>query len=217
MKVATTPAAAESLRGAAAFHRAVAHPVIVAPLDVHDGGEADVRLIYPWHDGEVLNAATHRGSDRAGLGRFQAQPLDVVLCAITSILEAHLAVAAQGFVAVDLYDGSFLWDAATTTMRLIDLDEYRPGPFTVPGERLPGSLSYLAPEELRRGGVIDERTTVFGLGRTIHHLLDSSDGWRGPVRARDVIVRATAGDPDLRFPSVAELVAAWVRVVRRSG
>jgi hypothetical protein len=216
VKVACSPTGAASLRRAATFHHAVTHPVIVAPLDVHDAG-GDLRLVYPWHDGEVLNAATRRGSDRAGLVRFRAQPLDLVVGAVSSILDAHLAVAAAGFVAVDLYDGSFLWDAATATMRLIDLDEYRPGPFTVPGARLPGSLSYLAPEELQHGGVIDERTTVFGLGRTIHHLLDSSDGWRGPGSARSVVATATSDDPDQRFPSVAEMVAAWRSVVQQSG
>jgi serine/threonine-protein kinase len=89
-----------------------------------------------WYDGEVLNAATRQGSNRAGLHRFRTEALGTVCGAVTAIRDAHRAVAAAGFVAVDLYDGSFLWDGATGTMRLIDLDEYRPGPFTVPGERL---------------------------------------------------------------------------------
>lgn len=157
----------------------------------------------------MLNAATRHGSDRSGLVRFQTQPLDVVLGAAASILDAHLAVAAAGFVAVDLYDGTLLWDEATETMRLIDLDEYRPGPFAVSGERLPGSLRYMAPEELRQGGLTDERTTVFGLGRALHHLLAGPDRWRGSFHQRDVIAGATRTDPDLRFASVAEFVAAW--------
>lgn len=209
VKVPTTEAAARSLRRAIAFHQVVRHPVIVAPIHVHDGGGEDVRLTYPWHDGEVLNAANSEGSDRSGLVRFQAQPFDVVQRAVASILDAHLAVVAAGFVAVDLYDGNFLWDRAARTMRLIDLDEYRPGPFTVPGDRLPGSLSYMAPEELRHGATIDERTTVFGLGRSIHHLFDHHDGWRGSAHQRDVVTNATQADPGRRFASVADLVAAW--------
>lgn len=208
-KVATTSEAAVSLRRANCFHEAVHHPAIVAPRQVHDSGNGDVQLIYPWHDGDVLNAATMHGSDRSGLVRFQTQPINVVLNAVATILDAHLAVVAAGFVAVDLYDGCFLWDPATTAMRLIDLDEYRPGPFTVPGRRLPGSLSYLAPEELRRGGTIDERTTVFGLGRTIHHLLNSADGWRGSDHQLSVAATASATDPGHRFPSVAALIDVW--------
>jgi serine/threonine-protein kinase len=209
VKVATTPEAADSLRRAVDFHAAVQHPAIVAPIEVHDGGGIDVRLISTWHDGEVLNAATSRGSDRSGLARFRTEPLEVVRRAVATILDAHLAVAAAGFVAVDLYDGCFLWDTATRTMRLIDLNKYRPGPFEVPGDRLPGSLRYLAPEERQHGGRIDERTTVFGLGRTLQHLLDHPDGWRGTAHERTVIGRATDPDPRRRFASVAELVDAW--------
>ena len=50
-------------------------------------------------------------------------------------------------------------------MWLVDLDEYRQGPFTVEVDRLPGSDRYMAPEEWERGATIDERTTVFNLGR----------------------------------------------------
>jgi serine/threonine-protein kinase len=67
----------------------------------------------------------------------------------------------------------------------------------------------MAPEELRPGGVIDERTTVFNLGRTIRHLLDGSHGWRGSARQGLVAGRATETDTALRFTSVAELFEAW--------
>ena len=116
-----------------------------------------------------------------------------MVAAIDAVIDAHLAVVAAGFVAVDLYDGCFLYDPASTTMRLIDLDEYRPGPFVVDVERLPGSGRYMAPEERTRGATIDERTTVFNLGRSIEQLLDHADGWRGTPAQR-----AVADDRDAR-------------------
>jgi serine/threonine protein kinase len=166
-------------------------------------------LVYPWHDGEVLHQATADGSDRSALARFQRLPAATVRSAIGVVLDAHLAVAAAGFVAVDLYDGCFLFDHASATLRLIDLDEYRPGPFVLEDDRLPGSRRYMAPEEWRRGARIDERTTVFTLGRVIHHLLDGTDGWRGTPAERAVSDRATATDPGERFASVDRLVLAW--------
>ena len=72
-------------------------------------------------------------------------------------------MAAAGFVSVDLYDGCFLYDFDRHEMRLIDLDEYRPAPFVVDAERLPGSRRYMAPEEFQRGVTIDERTMAFHL------------------------------------------------------
>lgn len=47
-------------------------------------------------------------------------------------------------------DGCFLYDDERLAMHLVDLDEYRPGPFTVTADRLPGSSRYMAPEECRR-------------------------------------------------------------------
>ena len=45
-------------------------------------------------------------------------------------------------------------------------------------------MSYMAPEEFVRGAVIDERTTVFNMGRMIQHLLTSGDVWRGTAQQR---------------------------------
>lgn len=99
-------------------------------------------------------------------------------------------------------------------MRLIDLDEYRPGPFVLDADRLPGSGRYMAPEESVRGSLIDQRTTVHVLGRTLHHLLDSPTGWRGTVRERTVVDRATEADPRHRHRhrTVAELLDDWSAV-----
>jgi len=150
-----------------------------------------------------------RGSDRSALDRFRRLPVTDVERALDRILDAHLVVAAAGWVAVDLYDGCFLYDFDASLMQLVDLDEYRPGPFVLDSERLPGSRSYMAPEELTRGARIDERTMVHALGRTLYHLLDSPDGWRGTDRRRTVADRASDPDPDRRHPDVAALVAAW--------
>jgi serine/threonine-protein kinase len=205
VKTATTPAAHESLGRAILFHHSVRHPVIVAPIDVVDTPDRR-QLIYPWHDGVVLNHATVNGSDRSGLDRFHHQHSSDILGAIDAILDAHETVAAAGFVSVDLYDGCFLYDFDCRTMRLIDLDEYRPGPFIVEGDRLPGSTRYMAPEELVHGATIDDRTTVFHLGRTASQLL----GERNLSGAqREVVGAATRTDPVTRHRSVAAMAAAW--------
>lgn len=56
-------------------------------------------------------------------------------------------------------------------MRVIDLDSYSKGPFRNQMGRMFGSERFMAPEEHRLGAWIDERTTVFTLGRTVHHLV----------------------------------------------
>lgn len=197
VKVPVELRAAASLRRAVAVHAAVRHPAII-PLARTMSSDLGPALVYPWVDGEVLH-----GPDGA-LDRFRALPLWEALPAVDSIFDAHLRVAAAGFVSVDLYDGCFIYDFSRGRMWVCDLDEYRPGPFRVDGDRSPGSRRFMAPEELRSGAVIDERTAVFHLGRTAAVLL----GDRCPAAA-PVVATATADEPDERYPTVAGLVAAW--------
>lgn len=217
VKTATTAAAAVSMRRGLVVHAAVEHEAIVAPTAAYALASGELAVVYPWRDGGVLYPADPRGAavrtDPAGaMARFRALPVAEVEAGLDAVLDAHLAVTAAGFVAVDLYDGCLLYDFAASRMRLVDLDEYRPGPFTLEAERLPGSTRFMAPEEFRRGAVIDERTTVFNLGRTLRLLLDAGDtedAWRGTDRQLAVTARATHPDPAWRHPTVAALTAAW--------
>mgnify|MGYP001820833990 CR=1 FL=1 len=208
VKVATTSAARASLRNAIRFHEAVRHPSIVRPEQA--SADATVALVYPWIDGSVLNHATTAGSDRSALSRFRSLPLPAVETAVSTVLHAHLAVAQAGFVSVDFYDGAMLYNFDRNTMHLIDLDEYRPAPFQVSTDRLPGSRSYMAPEEWSQGALIDERTMVFAMGRTVHHLLCADDQhWRGNAKQRALVTTATKADPAKRFDSISALLAHW--------
>jgi serine/threonine-protein kinase len=208
VKKATTPTARVSLVRAAQLHSAVQHLAIVRPERIFRGPDGPA-LVYPWRNGRVLNQATADGTDRTALANFQRLPISDVEAALDAILDAHRTVAAAGFVAVDLYDGCFLYDFTARRMQLIDLDEYRPGPFILDADRLPGSRRYMAPEEFVRGAVIDQRTTVYTLGRTLHHLLDSPTGWRGTAAQRAVADRATRASAADRYSDVAAMARAW--------
>jgi serine/threonine-protein kinase len=139
VKTSTTPQAAESLKRAVRLHRKVSHPVLVALTEAFMSEDGALTLIYPWCEGRPV---------REHLGEFHSLPIAVRAGAVGALIDAHLAIAKAGFVAVDLYDGCFLYDFEHHTTRLIDIDEYRPGPFVVEGDRLPGSRRFIAPEEL---------------------------------------------------------------------
>lgn len=174
-------------------------------------------LVYPWVDGEVLYGAPVSGRarriDPAGPhARFRSLPLSEILAAIETVFDAHIVIAEAGFVAVDLYDGCFIYDFDERRMYLCDLDEYRPGPFVVEEERLPGSTRFMAPEEWARGATIDQRTTVYNLARAALVLLDTGDldgSFRGSVTALAILNRAARDEPDARFPTVEAFVTEW--------
>ena len=146
------------------------------------------------------------GGDRSALERFRQLPGEEIHRALDAVLDAHVAIAAAGWISVDLYDGCLLYDFDGRRLHLIDLDEYWPGAFVLDADRLPGSRRYMAPEEWARGATIDERTTVHHLGRTLQQLLTDD---RATCRERAVAARATDPDPDGRHPTVAALVADW--------
>ena len=219
VKTAIEARAGPSLRRAVALHRAVAHPAIIPLLGTVTTDEGPA-LVYPWVDGEVL----YRGGGRAARldpegphARFRSLPVDDFLAALDAVFEAHLALAAAGFVGVDLYDGCLIYDFAARRVHLCDLDEYRAGPFVVDTDRLPGSTRFMAPEERRRGATVDQRTTVFNLGRTARVHLDTGDldgEFRGDPAVRAVLDRATRPLAAERYPTVEDFMSAWWRAMR---
>ena len=200
------------LENAIRFHAAVRHPAIVplaATLRARDG----LALVHPWRAGEVLNdpllpGGMHRDDPGSSLSRFRALSVPEIVGALDAIVDAHVAVARAGFVAVDFYDGAIMYDFAARAVHLVDLDSYSP-PYTLDRDRQFGSTRFMAPEESQRGAAIDERATVFTLGRTAFVLLGEANGWRADPRRRDVALRATAPRPADRFATVAELDRAW--------
>ena len=75
---------------------------------------------------------------------------------------------------MDFYDGAMIYDFDRHRVHAIDLDSYHMGPFTNRMGRMFGSTRFMAPEEFELEATIDERTTVFTMGRTAAVLI--SDG-----------------------------------------
>jgi serine/threonine-protein kinase len=125
-KWATDTTAVAHLESAVRFHRAVTHPAIVA-LRSAIRTPSGLAVVHDWADGEVVNdplvlrGPPARPSDSA-FARFRNLPTNQILAAIDTILDAHVAVTDAAFVAVDLYDGCFIYDFDRRTMRLCDLD-----------------------------------------------------------------------------------------------
>ncbi|MGE4062793.1 MAG: hypothetical protein AB7E79_05445 [Rhodospirillaceae bacterium] len=192
--------------------QAVSHPALVELRGVAESAWGPM-LIYDWVNGELVGGSSRRNDPESAFQRFRRRPVDELRAAIDVILDAHLKLCAGGWVACDFYDGAILYDFAARKVRLIDLDSYHFGPFTNDMGRLFGSTRFMAPEEFERGARIDERTTVFNLGRMISEFLGggnlSAESFRGHPQQHLIMVKACRPNPDDRYQSVAELVRAW--------
>ena len=225
VKSARTALARASLERAETLHRAIRHRALPPLLRTGASLEGPFH-VYEAVPGEVLyddvtmeGDAGRRHPDSAH-ACFRSLPVGRILDVLDTIFEVHVLLAEAGFVAVDFYDGSILYDFKEHQTWLCDLDEYRPGPFVLEETRLPGSSRFMAPEEFVRGSRIDQRANVFALGRTAAVLLGDghvgSPAWRGSDECEAVARRATALNPEDRFHSVSAFRDAWADA-RREG
>lgn len=194
------------LRNAARLAASCTHPALTRLRDAIESPSGPL-LVYDWFDGELVGAPRARRDDPASaFQRFRRLPAATITRALETIFDLHVAL---GWIASDFYDGCLLYDFATGELRVMDLDSYRDAPFVNDMGRMFGSTRFMAPEEFERGAAIDERTTVFNLGRAAFVFLGERDGFRGTPAQLAAATRACEPDPARRFQTAAELTAAF--------
>jgi serine/threonine-protein kinase len=199
------PVRVARLRNAVAIAASCTHRAL-SVLDHVIESPSGPLLIYDWFDGELLGVPSERRDDpTSSFARFRALPAPAIAAALTTIYELHAQLACDGWVAVDFYDGCLMYNFASQELRVIDLDMYSHGPFMNNMGRMFGSTRFMAPEEFEMGARIDERTTVFNLGRAAFVFL----GERGTAAQRAAATRACSPDPADRFATVEGFLAAW--------
>ena len=74
----------------------------------------------------------------------------------------------KGYIAVDFYDGSIMYDFSTNRTTICDIDFFQKVPvINDRGTEWFGTKRFKAPEEYIKGSVIDEQTNIFTLGALI--------------------------------------------------
>jgi serine/threonine-protein kinase len=192
------------LRNAVRLARAVSDPALPALRNVIESAEGPL-LVYDWVDGELLGTSASRRSDPASaFARFLVLAPNERAAALDAVFRLHLTLARQGWIASDFYDGSLIYDFDRCRMHVVDLDSYRDAPFANERGRMFGSTRFMAPEELVLGATIDERTTVFTMGRTVAQFLAL-----GTPAIERLVARACDADPARRFETMADFYGAW--------
>jgi len=207
------PARVALLENAARLAASFTHPALPSLRCVASSAWGPM-LIRDWAEGELVHAPAERRDDpTSAFQRFRRLPPAELAGAIGVILDVHVGLCARGWVACDFYDGALIYDFAERRISLVDLDSYSSGPFVNDMGRMFGSTRFMAPEEFERGAVIDERTTVFTLGRTMSVFLGDGGLGRSAFRGNDAQHAAMAGacrpDPGDRIQTMSELARAW--------
>ncbi len=192
-----------SLRNAARLAKTASHHTLPKLHQVIESPTGPM-LVYDWVSGDLV---------RSSLDRIRSLPASEITTLLTDIYDLHRHLVSLGWIAVDFYDGAMIYDFDRHRVHAIDLDSYHTGPFTNHMGRMFGSRRFMAPEEFELGATIDERTTVFTMGRTAAVLMSDGsldrDPFKGTDNQYDVILRACAKHLNDRIQSLAELHATW--------
>lgn len=192
------------LQNAARLARSVSDPATPALRNVVESPEGPF-LVYDWVDGELVGTTRARRTDpTTAFARFRALDPHERAAALDSVFRLHVKLAERCWIASDFYDGSLIYDFARRRIYVMDMDSYRDGPFTNDMGRMFGSDRFMAPEEYELGARIDERTTVFTMGKMVAQFLSlGTDALNG------LIARACDPAPQRRFATMAEFYEAW--------
>lgn len=182
---------------------------------------AGYAAVFEWFEGECLHShwlftgEAKLNHPESPFYRYKQLSVEKRLTSLDVIFAFHEHVELQGYVAVDFYDGSILYNFANDETRICDIDFYRPKPTVNDlGENFWGSSRFKSPEEFILGAPIDEVTNVFNMGATAFVLLGgasdrSFEKWEASQAHYDIALRAVSLKREQRFQSVAEFKLAW--------
>ncbi len=201
------------LRNAVQLAQSTDHPALCRLYQVIESPHGPL-LVYEWIDGELIGTPSARRADPdSPYQRFRVLPVAGILPALDLIFDLHAYLAEKGWIASDFYDGCLLYDFSQQTLRIMDLDTYHQWSFTNTMGRMFGSSRFMAPEEFQLGTRIDQRTTVFTMGRTAALFLSDGTLERAPFRGSDalytVIHQACQEDRAQRFATMKDFYKAW--------
>lgn len=196
------------------------HPHVIKLVD-HFSVEKGYVAVFEWFEGECLHSHWSFGgkakyeNPKSPFYRFRNLEMEERLQALDVIFSFHTYVESRGFVAVDFYDGSILYNFNNNETKICDIDFYRKSPSVNDlGENFWGANRSKSPEELDLGSPIDSKTNVFNLGAIAFGLLGgekdhSFSKWEANGRLYEVALRAVNENRAKRFTTVGEFYKAW--------
>lgn len=207
------------LKQAVQVYEDLDHPSLVRLLSHFEAGPG-YAAVFEWFDGESLHPhwafppPAKYEDPRSPFYRYRRLPLEKRLASYRAILDFHVHVEEKGYIAVDFYDGSVLYDFAADTTKICDIDLYQKAPFENRMGRLWGSSRFMSPEEFEYGAAIDGVTNVYNMGATAFFIfggeLDRSyDQWDAGRSLYDIALKAVHAERAGRYASVADFASAW--------
>jgi aminoglycoside phosphotransferase (APT) family kinase protein len=185
----------------------LAHPNLIKFIRAEEIG-GGFAVIFEWTDGECMGRMYPLSRQK-----FLQMPYSTRLDVFDDILLFHAYVIDKGYVAIDFYDGSIMYDFTTKQTVLCDIDFYSKMPYTNNMGRMWGSSRFMSPEEFELGATIDEITNVYLMGATAFSLFSDYDRrldkWQLSEELYRVALKAVSNERNQRQQSIQQFMEEW--------
>lgn len=203
--------AVSRLKATVPIYQDIRHDTLARFLFAEEVGRGFV-MVFEWADGTCMGKQYEDGHRS-----ILALPVQEKISIFQRIAAFMQCVARSGYVAIDFYDGSILYDANTRKVTVCDMDCFRKSPCINDMGRMWGSSRFMSPEEYEKGAVIDEVTNVYNLAQMAFSLFTDSDrqerNWPLSKESYAVLLKATSAAREDRFPSIADFIFDWENAV----
>ena len=167
------------LKEAVIKYKEIKHENLIKLVDAFDYNEFYV-VIYEYAEGLCL--FDHWNFDRyektkeiTPMMKYKSLSIDKRLNVVYKLFSFFEAFIIAGYVAVDFYDSSIIYNFETDEVTFCDIDLFRKMPTTNDlGKDYFGTKRLKAPEENELGAVIDEKTSLFTLGAIIFDMFSKT-------------------------------------------
>ena len=233
-----TREAVKLLKAATHLYEILKHPSLIELVEHYEYENLYI-AVFKWSEGDCLY--DHWNFEKYAKNpllqsprcKFKQLPIEKRLKSVRTMFEFLVQVEREGYVAVDFYDGSIMYDFDHHTTTICDIDLYRKSPtHNDMGKEFWGTKRLKAPEEYTYGSVIDGVTNVFTLGAFIFHYFGSYseddigqiyksnrfipcslEKWELDKNVYEVTLKAVNKDRSERYQTMADFFRAWQNVL----
>jgi len=200
--------AVQRMKATLQIYKDLKHPVLANLLEAEEIG-GGLAMVFQWLDAACMGRQYPQSREK-----FMHMSNETRLRVFDDILQFHLHVVKQGYVAIDFYDGCIMYDFTKGQTIICDIEMYAKAPYINNMGRMWGSSRFMSPEEFQLGATIDEVTNVYTMGATAFELFGDNrdrcfEKWSLSKELYDVATKAVSDIRDSRQKTIKRFAAQW--------
>ncbi|WP_391118319.1 serine/threonine protein kinase [Psychrobacillus sp. L3] len=213
-------AAIKRLKEAREVYQHINHPLLIHFIETFQT-EQGYGLKFKWVDGECMHnhwdftSFEKYNSPDSPFVKLRNLSLQKRISILTQIYEFAVFVESKGYVMVDFYDGSILYNFTNDQLHICDIDFFKKAPvFNDIGEGFWGTTRLKAPEEYRLNAAITSATNVYTLAGLAFSFIGgrsdkSFETWEASLSLYNVCTKALESNPSARFETISSFYHQW--------